>query len=154
MVKGIERYDKEAKKFMKHAKALLIKFIMITVVLWLVLTLGFDVSFRNTLLVSVVLTAVAYLLGDLMVFRKSGEPHEHKKRNMIATASDMVLAFAIIWLMGDALFSNDVNLLSASLISAIIIAGGEWVFHKYMDSQIFAIKESDDQVSNHPNYNS
>ena len=137
---------------MEHLKAVLIKFVMLTAVLWIVLTVAFDVSFLNTLIVSAVLTAAAYVLGDLLIFRKSGKDQEHQKRNLIATFSDMVMAFAVIWLMGEALFSNDTNILSASLISAILIAGGEWYFHKYIDKNVFYVKESGESVTGKADY--
>ena len=137
---------------MEHLKAVLIKFVMLTAVLWIVLTVAFEVSFLNTLLVSAVLTAAAYVLGDLLIFRKSGKDQEHQKRNLIATFSDMVMAFAVIWLMGEALFSNDTNILSASLISAILIAGGEWYFHKYIDKNVFYVKESGESVTGKADY--
>mgnify|MGYP002733943313 FL=1 len=137
---------------MEHLKAVLIKFVMLTAVLLIVLTVAFDVSFLNTLIVSAVLTAAAYVLGDLLIFRKSGKDQEHQKRNLIATFSDMVMAFAVIWLMGEALFSNDTNILSASLISAILIAGGEWYFHKYIDKNVFYVKESGESVTGKADY--
>ena len=137
---------------MEHLKAVLIKFVMLTAVLWIVLTVAFEVSFLNTLLVSAVLTVAAYVLGDLLIFRKSGDNQEHQKRNLIATFSDMVMAFAVIWLMGEALFSNDTNILSASLISAILIAGGEWYFHKYIDKNVFYVKESGESVTGKADY--
>ena len=137
---------------MEHLKAVLIKFVMLTAVLWIVLTVAFDVSFLNTLIVSAVLTVAAYVLGDLLIFRKSGKDQEHQKRNLIATFSDMVMAFAVIWLIGEALFSNDTNILSASLISAILIAGGEWYFHKYIDKNVFYVKESGESVTGKADY--
>lgn len=137
---------------MEHAKALLIKFVMMTAVLWIVLTVAFGVSFADTLLVSLVLTLAAYVLGDLLNFRKSGEPEEHQKRNLIATVSDMVMAFAVIWLMGEALFPNDTNILSASLLAAILIAGGEWLFHKWIDRNVFGVKESGEKVTGNADY--
>ncbi len=48
------------------------KFVMITVVLLAILTGIYDVEFEKTLLISLVLTLIAYVLGDLMVFRKTG----------------------------------------------------------------------------------
>ncbi len=139
---------------MEPLKALLIKFVMLTAVLWIVLTVAFGVSFIDTLIVSAVLTVGAYVLGDLLIFRKSGEDQEHQKRNLIATFSDMVMAFAVIWLMGEALFPNDVNILSASLISAILIAGGEWFFHKYIDKNVFYVKETGEKVTGNADYTS
>lgn len=129
---------------MNHVKALAMKFVMIAAVLLVILTLFFDVPFVNTLWISLVLTLVAYVMGDLMIFRKAGDRSDQNKRNAIATVSDIVVAFLVIWLMGEALVSNDVNIITPAIISAIVIGGGEWFFHKYLDRSVFPEKQ------NHP----
>lgn len=129
---------------MNHVKALAMKFLMIAAVLLIILTLFFDVPFVNTLWISLVLTLVAYVMGDLMIFRKAGDRSDQNKRNAIATVSDIVVAFLLIWLMGEALVSNDVNIITPAIISAIVIGGGEWFFHKYLDRSVFPEKQ------NHP----
>ena len=139
---------------MDHLKALAIKFIMILVVLGIILTGIYDGEFGDTLLISLVLTLVAYVLGDLMIFRKAGDDHDrnsdHVKRNTIATISDAVLAFLVIWLMGKALFTDDGDVLAAAMISALIIAVGEWFFHKYLDRHVFDEKHPEHtHVNNH-----
>ncbi|MGO1059434.1 YndM family protein [Planococcus sp. FY231025] len=142
---------------MNHGKALVIKFLMITVVLLIILTGIFDVEFEKTLLISLVLTVLAYALGDLMIFRKTGnqahnhgtahsnadqhhDREDHKKRNMLATIADIVLSFLVIWLMGDVLIENAEDIVTAALISALVIGGGEWFFHKYLDRNVFPEK--------------
>jgi len=114
---------------------------MIAVILGIVLTGIYDGEFGDTLLISIILTIVAYILGDLLVFRKTGDDHErnadHVKRNTIATISDAILTFLVVWLMGRELFTNDGDVLQAAFLSAIIIAAGEWFFHKYLDNQVF-----------------
>lgn len=131
---------------MDHVKALIIKFVMIAVVLGIVLTGIYDGEFGDTLLISAVLTIVAYVIGDLLIFRKAGDDHErhadHAKRNTIATLSDAVLTFFVVWLMGKSLFINDGDVLAASFISAIIIAASEWFFHKYLDKHVFDEKHT------------
>lgn len=107
---------------MEHLKALIIKFAMITLVLFIVLGV-WGVSFSNILLTSLILTAGAYVLGDLWIFPSLG--------NGVATVADLGLAFVGIWVIGEMLYPA-VDLLLAALISAVIIAGGEWFFHKYM----------------------
>ena len=135
---------------MNHLKALVIKFLMIAVVLLIILTGIFDVEFGDTLLISLVLTLVAYVLGDLMIFRKTGDRSDHTrandnhsdhtKRNAIATIADIVTAFLVIWLMGEALFADTEDLIMASIISALVIGAGEWFFHKYLDRNVFPEK--------------
>jgi hypothetical protein len=108
---------------MSYVKALVIKFVAIAVVLLIILTGIFDVEFEKTLLISLVLTMVAYALGDLMIFRKTGkgahrnganhnhadhnhDREDHKKRNRMATIADIVLSFLVIRLLGDALIKK------------------------------------------------
>lgn len=127
---------------MNHLKALVIKFLMIAVVLLIILTGIFDVEFGDTLLISLVLTLVAYVLGDLMVFRKAGDRSDQTKRNAIATVGDIVVAFLVIWLMGEALFADTQDIIMASIISALVIGAGEWFFHKYLDRNVFPEKNN------------
>ncbi|CEG23517.1 hypothetical protein BN1080_02495 [Planococcus massiliensis] len=134
---------------MNHVKALAMKFVMIAAVLLIILTLFFDVPFGDTLWISLVLTLVAYVMGDLMIFRKAGDRSDQNKRNAIATVSDIVVAFLVIWLMGEALVSNDVNIITPALISAIVIGGGEWFFHKYLDRSVFPEKHNHTRSTAH-----
>ena len=139
---------------MNHVKALAIKFVMIALVLLIILTGIYDVEFGDTLLISVVLTLLAYVLGDLMIFRKTFDrkrsdnnqaaqnDEDHTKRNAIATVADIVLAFVVIWLMGEALFAETPDLIQAAVISALVIGGGEWFFHKYLDRSVFPEKDN------------
>lgn len=126
---------------MEHVKALLIKFVMIAAVLVIVLTGIFGGEIENSLLISLVLTIVAYILGDLFIFRKTGDDHDpdadHTKRNTIAIISDAILSFFVIWLMGESLFTDTSETVMGALISALIIAAGEWFFHKYLDNNVF-----------------
>ncbi|WP_231373235.1 MULTISPECIES: DUF2512 family protein [Bacillaceae] len=91
---------------------------------------------------------MAYIIGDLFIFRKAGDDRDrnadHQKRNIIATISDAVLSFLVIWLMGKELFTDDSDVLIASILSAVIIAVGAWFFHKYLDRHVFDEKHLDD----------
>ncbi|CAM3181515.1 YndM family protein [Filibacter tadaridae] len=111
---------------MKYITALIIKFIMLTAVLWIVLGI-FGVSFADILLTSIVLTGVSFI-GDVFILPRVG--------NMVATLADFGLAFVMIWLMGSVLFEQPVRLGIASLISAMVIAAGEFVFHMYLLKQV------------------
>lgn len=144
---------------MNHAKALIIKFLMIAVVLLVILTVIYDVEIEKTLLISLVLTLIAYVLGDLMIFRRTGDgssnkqsgnnhsghrdPHEdHKKRNMMATIADIVLSFLVIWLMSDGMINGaEDEIIRAALFSALVIGVGEWFFHQYLDKNVFPEKD-------------
>jgi F0F1-type ATP synthase assembly protein I len=122
---------------MDHIKAIIIKLVMITVVLGIILTGIYDGEFSNTFAISIVLTLLAYIIGDLMIFRKAGEDSNYTKRNTIATISDIVLTFAVIFLMGKYLYVGEDNLFSAALLSAVVVGIGEWFFHKYLNNNVF-----------------
>ncbi|MFS0560467.1 YndM family protein [Terribacillus sp. 179-K 1B1 HS] len=125
---------------MKHVKALVIKFIMILAVLWIVFTLMFNTEFSDTLLMSVVLTIAAYVIGDLLILSRAGDRSkpdgDFKKRNTIATVSDAILTFIVLWALGEALLNPDDNVVLASLISTVVIGIGEWFFHRYVNNQV------------------
>ena len=68
-------------------KALAIKGIMTIIVLYLVLGLGFGFTFGDTLLMTIVLGVISYLLDDLYVLPKWN--------NMIATLADFGLVMSL-----------------------------------------------------------
>src|SRR5689334_13724462 len=121
----------------KHVKALLIKSVMSSVVVCIVLTGIYNYNLSDSILISLVLTVVAYALGDLLVYRNAADDSDYKKRNTVATISDFILSFLVIWTMGAFLFGNTSTIIQGSIISAIVIALGEWFFHKYLDKSIF-----------------
>ncbi|MED4286927.1 YndM family protein [Priestia megaterium] len=121
---------------MKHLKALIIKFVMSAVVLGIVLTGIYNYGFSDSMLIGLVLTVVAYGLGDLLVYRNAADDSDYKKRNIIATISDLILTFLVIWIMGASLFENNSTIIQGSIVSAIVIAIGEWFFHKYLDKHV------------------
>lgn len=112
---------------MKYVKALLMKFAMVTLVLWIVLGGFFDVSFGDILTTSIILTIGAFLLGDLFILPKFG--------NAIATVADFGLALMGVWLLGSYLFERDFPIGTAAFLSATAIAIGEFFFHMYMKKQ-------------------
>ena len=127
---------------MNHIKALVIKFLMIAVVVGIIMTGIYDVAFGDSMLISLVLTIGAYLIGDLLIFRGTANKQQQSTRNMIATISDLILAFVIIWLMGlglDVSLNNE-DLIIASVVSAVIIGFGEVFFHTYLDRNVFNTK--------------
>ncbi len=143
---------------MDHLKALIIKFVMIAVVLLVILTGIFEMEFGDVLVISAVLTVVAYLLGDLMIFRKTGDRANHNrnghndvhtKRNTIATIADIILAFLVIWLVGEAVLADSDDIITAAIVSAIVIGAGEWFFHKYLDRHVFPEKHNHATHTNH-----
>ncbi|WP_431801086.1 DUF2512 family protein [Halobacillus andaensis] len=110
---------------MEHVKALAIKGLMTIVGLYLVLGLGFDVSFLTILAITVVLGAFSYVFGDLLLFPKT--------TNMVATTADVGLAIIIIAIVGSMMGSPDQSSwISAGVLAGIVLGAGEFFFHSYM----------------------
>jgi Protein of unknown function (DUF2512) len=109
---------------------------MITVVLWIILGMVYEISLNDILLTSFILSAVAYMI-DIYILPSVS--------NFWATIADFGLAFAGIWITVQYLSEANISLADASLISALIIALGEYFYHRYMKKQIL-----DDTVSTSP----
>ncbi|MEN2767382.1 YndM family protein [Ornithinibacillus xuwenensis] len=121
---------------MKYVTSFLLKFIMIAIVLWIVLGMVYEVSLNDILLTSFIMSAVAYMI-DIYILPSVS--------NFWATIADFGLAFAGIWITVQYLSEANISLADASLISALIIAVGEYFYHCYMKKQIL-----DDTVSTSP----
>ena len=105
---------------MTHLKLLALKFALTLGILFIILGLGFDVSFGNVFLISLVVSVLGYV-GDVTILSKSN--------NTMATAGDFVLCFAVIYFMTDALTVGD-DVFEATLISAVSLAIFEYFFHQ------------------------
>jgi hypothetical protein len=120
---------------MKHIKPLAIKFISSLVLLSVILGLFFDMSFGNIFLITLVLSVVSYVIGDLFILRRTN--------NIIATLADLGLAFLVIRFMGDALANGDNgDMFTMSLIAAIGVALFEYAFHKYVANRVLNENQS------------
>ncbi|KKB34061.1 YndM family protein [Bacillus thermotolerans] len=112
---------------MEHARALLIKFVMVTAAVWLVLGLFYGADFGEILTISILLTIAAYLIGDLFILPRYG--------NLSATVADFGLAYIGIWLIGSMIINENISLGWASFWTAAVIAIAEYFFHSYLASQ-------------------
>ena len=121
---------------MKHLKALIINFVMRALVLGIILTGIYNYDFSNSMLISLVLTVVAYALDDLLVYWNADDDSDYKKRNTIATIFDLILIFLVIWIMGASLFENNSTIIQDFIVTAIVITSGDWFFHKYLDKHV------------------
>lgn len=122
-------------KRLEHVKALIIKFIMVTAILWVILGLFYGVDFGEIATISVILTPIAYVVGDLLILRYFN--------NMIATIADFGLSFLTIWFVGLAVINEPISIVGASLISALAIGIGEWFYHYYVNNQVFKGEDVD-----------
>jgi hypothetical protein len=112
---------------MRHITALLIKFVMTAFVLEIVLLLLTDLTFGSILWISLVLTVVAYIIGDNIILPAIN--------NMVATIADIGLAVIVIYLFNYVWDTTDIPFLSA-LVAAAVIGVGEWFFHKFIDRKV------------------
>ncbi|WP_082233375.1 YndM family protein [Halobacillus massiliensis] len=112
---------------MKHFKLFAIKFIVTLIALTLILGAGYDVSFGNVFLISLVLGVISYVLGDLIILPRTS--------NTIASIADFALAYFVIYFMTDALTVGG-DLFTASLLSAIAIGIFEYFFHKSVSTTL------------------
>lgn len=115
---------------MKHVWALIVKFLMFFVVISVIQGLVFGWPFATLLLTSVLMTGVAYIVGDLWILPIT--------TNLTATSADFVLSFIGIWVIGSLLLNIPV-LTTGPLISALLIAVGEWLYHNLVMSKILRL---------------
>ncbi|RFU60861.1 YndM family protein [Peribacillus glennii] len=106
---------------MRHVIAFFIKFLSTLVVLGIILGLFFNYSIMDVLTISIVLSAVGYMLGDLFLYRRTN--------NMTATISDFGLAFLVVWFMSLNITFED-DLLTASILAAAGVAIYEYFYHR------------------------
>ncbi|WP_241535963.1 DUF2512 family protein [Indiicoccus explosivorum] len=128
---------------MEHVKAILLKFILVAVVFSVILTWLFDVEWGDTLWLSAIVTLMAYIVGDLMIFGHSAAASERKKRNLIATVSDFFLVFVLIWWLGIVMVDPDIELILAALVASLVLAAGEWFYHLYIDRHVLTERVMD-----------
>jgi hypothetical protein len=112
---------------MKHVYALLIKFIMVAAILEIMLLLFSDLTFGDILWLSVVVTIVAYVLGDLFILSISN--------NTIATIADIGLTLVTILVFNLFWVGRGVSFLSA-LVTSAVLGLGEIFFHKYISNKV------------------
>ncbi|UTR08663.1 YndM family protein [Evansella sp. LMS18] len=123
---------------MKHLRALVIKSLMITLVLVILLTMFNGYPLLNTIFLSLLITGLAYVIGDLLILQRAN--------NTVSTVADIGLCTLKIWVLAPFILGAAVPF-SLAFISALLIGGGEWFFHKYMAGTV--LDEEDDLVGGH-----
>ena len=118
---------------MDYVKALVIKFVMCLAVLWLVLGVFYNVRFGHILTLSIILTPVTFILGDLFILRRF--------ENWGATIADFLMVFAVVWFYGAYFINVTFPVITAAALSALIISVGEIFFHRYVDSHILHVED-------------
>lgn len=108
---------------MKHFYALVIKLTIVFIILEAVLYFNTGLSFTGIFFLALAVSIVSYLVGDLLILPMSN--------NIAATVSDFILSLAVIFLFSWVIAGAGVSFYRA-LVASLIIAAGEWVFHKYL----------------------
>ncbi|EJV73460.1 YndM family protein [Bacillus hominis] len=120
---------------MKHIVALLIKYTAISAVLLMILGIFQGISIPRILFISLLITGVAYLIGDLFILPKYG--------NMVATIADLGLSFVGIWALTH--FLTNINLTrnigASAFFAALLIGVAEIFFHIYMKKVVLHANE-------------
>lgn len=116
---------------MRRITAFIIKFIMMTLVLWIVLGLYFNVSFGSILVASIILTTVTFLV-DIYLLPRIG--------NIMAAVGDFAIVYFGLWFIGRFILNEAFSLISitnAAFMSAFLILIGELVYHRYLRNVVF-----------------
>jgi hypothetical protein len=119
---------------MKHFTALLIKFIMVTLILEIILNMLTELTLTEILYISVAVTVFTYIIGDLLILPASN--------NIVATLADFALALATIYMFNYLWNTRYISLYDA-LVSATVIGVGEWFFHIYVNEQVLLSPKKD-----------
>lgn len=119
---------------MKHFTALLIKFVMVTLILEIILNMLTELTLIEILYISVALTVFSYIIGDLLILPASN--------NIVATFADAGLALATIYMFNYLWNIKYISLYDA-LVSAAVIGVGEWFFHEYVDKNVLPSPKED-----------
>lgn len=108
-------------------RSFIVKFIMTLAILWVVLGWFFGVSFTNILITTIAVSIVGYI-ADLFILPRAN--------NTVATIVDLVVTYAVVWIVGANAYAAPVALNAAAITSAIVIGIGEMFFHRYMANVI------------------
>lgn len=106
---------------MKHITVLLIKFIACIIAFAIGLDLFFDASITEILSFSLFVTVTSYMIGDRIVLPNWG--------NAAATAVDFLLVYLSVWIFGNVLLDNYLQIAWGSILSALIIGAAEIFVH-------------------------
>src|SRR5690625_1136183 len=116
-----------------YVKALIIKYVMCLAVLWLVLGVFYNVAFGHIFALSLILTPVTFILGDLFILPRI--------ENWGATIADFLMVFAVVWFYSAYFINETFPALTAAALSALIISVGEIFFHRYVDNRILHVQD-------------
>jgi hypothetical protein len=119
--------SKKGGKGMKHIVSIFIKFLTTSVILEITIGLFSDLAIGSIFLISAVLTAVSYVVGDLLILRLF--------KNLAATLADIGLALLLIALLDSTLYDNRLSFLH-EVIAAVAVGASEFIFHRFFAKRV------------------
>ncbi|WP_083834250.1 YndM family protein [Alkalibacillus haloalkaliphilus] len=128
---------------MNHFKLILTKAIASFILLYVILGFGYQVTFANVLFITLILGAISYIIGDLLILLRTN--------NTVATISDFFLSFVVLYLMLGFIMPGG-PIFQASLISAIGVAVFELFFHMFVKRDYEESEQRDVTEKRQQNY--
>jgi len=120
-------------RLQRHAKAIGIKFIIVSVVLFSLSGIFHNVTLTKLLFMSVSVTGFTYVLGDVFMYRRFG--------NIIATLFDFALSFIAVWFLAYTMIEASMSMMLASLGATYLLTMTEPLFHTYMKERVFQVDD-------------
>lgn len=117
-----------------NVKAIGIKLIINLIVVLSIFGIFYDASLVRLLLISLITTAVAYVVGDLYLLKRYG--------NVKASIADFFLAFITLAVLGYLFIETDMPIVLASLFAAFLLTLTEPLLHVYMTERDTAVKDN------------
>jgi|GEM_PF-559108 len=113
---------------MKHISAVLVKFVLFSFILGVILRLTTGLEGTEILMISAVVTALSYFVGDLLLLSRTN--------NTVATIVDAALSFVVIYLFN---YWADIEWISVydALICAAAIGVFEIFYHKFVVKKVY-----------------
>lgn len=109
---------------MGYLKVLGIKFVAISITVLSIYGIFNFATLGNLIVISLLTTVVSFLVGDLLILRRSG--------NLVASIADFALSFATLWVLSTMFISVGAPIVTTSLLAAFFIACVEPFVHEYM----------------------
>lgn len=130
-------HEKDAwkgKLSMRYIGALLIKFLITLLSLWIVLGFIYGVSFSPIFLISMIVTVVTFI-GDVLILPRISQS--------AAIFTDLLLYWAVLWISSAAIIEGMIGFGSASFLSAVVLTLTEIYFHRYMLDDVIRPKRGE-----------
>lgn len=109
---------------MDHIKPIVIKFVATLLFLYITLGIGFEMTFGQVLIITILYGVTTFFLGDLFILPKTN--------NLGASIADFSIAFIYTYAV-TASMNNGGNIATAALISSIAVTIFEVFFHNYIE---------------------